>query len=439
MFRPSLRAVVLQSVLLATTTWLALRLALQIDSRGATLASLGALGLLLGARVLWHRPSHLVTLDDGAVRLRGEGVERSVSLDDIARVELDAGALSDGGHTLHVGYAQIMRHDGTRFAFADLSSLGQVSLRTPDARAEIHDVGDPEFLVAMLSSRAELPLELHDAREPPPPSAATQAAAPAPVTAARLALLVVAGRSLVHALLAPDTHPRVALAGVALTLAGFALARSAGRGAPAGASRAPFALAAAALTASVACALSPRWAPRELAAWSLSAALALYLPARPFAGSSLASALGRALSRGPRAQRAAVLALALVGAAVLFAAGPTLLALALIACVFEALEGFHASRRRRIIESSPVLRAMSVTELARLRARLRPFSEGTVEARSRARDYAEISLAKAPAPALSPLGVAAAAAGLVAVCATAAALLTAGGPAPLVPLQLWVR
>lgn len=433
MFRPSLRAVVLQSVLLATTTWLALRLALQIDSRGATLASLGALGLLLGARVLWHRPSHRVTLDDRAVQLRAEGLERSVSLDDIAQVELDAGALSDGGHTLHVGYAQVVRHDGTRFAFADLSSLGLVSLRTPDARAEIHDVGDPEFLVAMLSSRAERPLELQDAREPPPPSAARQAAAPAPVTAIRLVLLVVAGRALVQALLAPETQPSAALAGVALTLAAYALAR---RGATA---RAPFALAAAAVTASLACALSPRWVPRELAAWSLSAALALHLPSRPFAGASLAAALGRELSRRPRALRAAVLALALVGAAVLFAAGPSVLALALIASVFEALEGFHASRRRRIIESSAVLSAMSVTQLARLRARLRPFSEGSVEARSRARDYAEISLAMRPAPPLSPRGGLAAAAGLVAACATAAALMHASVGAPLAALHLWTR
>ncbi|MEZ4393385.1 MAG: hypothetical protein R3A48_20045, partial [Polyangiales bacterium] len=248
-FRPSLRAVVLQSVLLATTTWLALRLALQIDSRGATLASLGALGMLLGTRVLWHRPSHRVVLDARAAHLQGEGLERSVSLDDIARVELDAGALSDGGHTLHVGYALVTLHDGARLAFADLSSLGQVSLRTPDARAEIYDVGDPEFLVAMLSSRAQRPLELNDAREPPPPSEAAQWAAPAPVTAARLVLLVVAGRALAHALLAPETDASAALAGVALALAPYALARRAAPGRPL------LALAAAATTASIACAL----------------------------------------------------------------------------------------------------------------------------------------------------------------------------------------
>ncbi|MEZ4395095.1 MAG: hypothetical protein R3A48_28790, partial [Polyangiales bacterium] len=81
--------------------------------------------------------------------------------------------------------------------------------------------------------------------------------------------------------------------------------------------------------------------------------------------------------------------------------------------------------------------AMTVAQLARLRARLRPFSEGSVEARTRARDFAEISLATRPEPRIDPRDALAGLAALVAVCATAAALLSGGDTSRLALMQLW--
>lgn len=397
-FSPSLRAVALQSVLLATTTWLALRLGLQLDARGATLASLGALGCLLGLRVATHRPRHDVVVDDERLRLRRGGGEVQILHDDIEGIALEAGELSDGGHALHVGFARILTRRGPQLAFADLSALGGASLRTPDARAEIVDVADPELLLALLRDRAGAALHPPVVVDAPPPGAAEQALSPSPLNAVRALVGVVGGRALFEALVAPQTAPGVALFGLALALGAYRLARVFVREtAPERA--APVGITGSGLVALAAMGILPTGDRGALAAWTAVGALALCAPVRPLPGGAMARSLGRALLGARREVRGGLLAGALLTAAVLFAVDRPLLALLLVAAVFEAVDGMHASRRHALLT---LARSGSVHELAALRARLRPFSDALPEAPTRARDHAELSLAAIAPPPSAP-------------------------------------
>lgn len=394
-FSPSLRALALQSVLLATTTWLALRLGLQLDARGATLASLGALGCLLGLRVATHHPGHRVLVDEGGLRLLRGGRELRIDRDDIVGVALEAGELSDGGHPLRVGFARVLTRRGTQLAFADLSSLGGPSLRTPDGHAEIVDVADPELLVSLLGDRAGAPLTSPLPADEPAPGAAEQALSPSPLNAARALAALVAARALFGALVSPDAAPGLALAGLAFAAGTYRLAvalmpaSSPERAAPVG-------IAAACALALLAGRASTAGDAAALAGWLSGGALALCAPLRPMPGGAMARALGRGLAAARRELRGGLLGLALLAAAVLFAAERTLWAVLLIAAVFEALDGLHASRRHALMALAP---GRSVPALAGLRARLRPYSDALPEAPTRARDHAELSLAAlAPPP-----------------------------------------
>lgn len=397
-FSPSLRALALQSVLLATTTWLALRLGLQLDARGATLASLGALGCLLGLRVATHRPRHRVVVDDDGLRLqRGETVVQ-IDRDDIEGVALEAGELSDGGHPLHVGFARILTRRGPQLAFSDLSTLGGPSLRTPDARAEIVDVEDPELLVALLRDHAGAAVLPRGGADAPTPSAAEQALSPSPLNAARALAVVVGARALFEALVAPQSAPGLALVGFALAAGAYRLALTRfPESAPERA--APLGITAACALALLAGLVFPKGAGATVAAWIAGGAFALCAPVRPLPGGAMARALGRGLLGARREVRGGLLGAALLGAAVLFAAERSLLALLLIAAVFEALDGLHASRRHALLALAP---RRSVPELAGLRARLRPFSEALPEAPTRARDHAELALAAVAPPPGAP-------------------------------------
>lgn len=417
MFSPSLRAVALQSVLLATTTWLALRLGLQLDARGATLASLGALGCLLGLRVATHRPRHQVVLDDEGLRLRRGGGEVLILRDDIEGVALEAGELSDGGHALHVGFARVLTRRGPQLAFADLSALGGASLRTPDARAEIIDVADPELLLALLRNgdgAEALPPVVVDASAP---GAAEQALSPSPLNAARALAWVVGGRALFEALVAPRTSPGRALLGLALAAGAYRLARVFVRErAPERA--APVGIIASCVLAFAATHVLPSGDAGSLSGWIAAGALMLCAPVRPLPGGAMARALGRALLGARRGVRGGVLAGVLLAAAALFALERSLLALLLIAAIFEALDGLHASRRHALLTLAP---QRSVPELAALRARLRPFSDALPEAPTRARDHAELSLAAVAPPPGAPWRSAAAVGAAIAVACSAGA------------------
>ncbi|MFO0629932.1 MAG: hypothetical protein U0325_30475 [Polyangiales bacterium] len=397
-FAPSLRALALQSVLLATTTWLALRLGLQLDARGATLASLGALGCRLGLRVATHRPGHRLVVDDDGLRLERGGGEVRVARDDIEGIALEAGELSDGGHALHVGFARIRTRRGPQLAVSDLSALGGASLRTPDARAEIVDVEDPELLVALLGDRAGVPVTPPLPHDAPAPGAAEQALAPSPLNAARALAAVVGARALFDGILAPDTSPAHALLGCAIAAGAARLPRLTSAE-PSPERAAPFGIAAACAVAWLAHATLRTGAPAGLSGWIAGGALLLCAPVRPLPGGALARAAGRGLWHTGRALRGALLGATLLSSAVLFATGHALLGVLLLTAVFEALDGLHATRRHA---RWALLPPRSIAELAALRARLRPFSDTLPEAPTRARDHAELTLAAAPPPRPAP-------------------------------------
>lgn len=441
-FRPSLRAVVLQSVLLATTSWLLLRVGLQMEDRGATVVTVGALACLLAIRMAWQRPSHEVVVDDESVRIvRPEG-ERAIPLGSIERVELDAGELSDGGHTVHVGFARVVPRQGAEIAFSDLSSLGGPNLRTPDARAEIVNVGDPELLVAIIAERAGALGAVTRDGDDDGPGPLRQAWSPAPVTAARALVMFVAVRS-VAASFAADGGEWLAATSGALAVVGahalgrYAVQRTAGRspserGAPAGAAIS------CALAAGLA--LLPRDAlPPTVAPWALASALLLCLPAWPLPGGYIARRAGRALAGAPVLARAALVGALGVGVALLFATGHVLLALALAAGLFEATDGYHASLRHEVLGARAALQRLPVARLARLRARLRPFSDDAVEGSTRGRDHFELSLARQEPPPPQPLLLASLALSMVLVAGVAARLLDGDDPSARLAVQWLLR
>lgn len=439
-FRPSSRALLLQSVLLATTSWLVLRLGLQLDAWGATAASLAALGCHLGAQLLTRPAAPCIVLADDRLSVIGAVRGATIELDEISRVELDTGALSDGGHPLHVGFAMITTERGERLAVSDLSSLGQVSLRTPDGSAEIVDVAEPELLVAIAAHRSGHPLRPSSELEAATPGALRQWLAPSPLTAARVVLALLAARAVLNALLDPRTRPFEVIGGLGLAILAIAAARASQRDSNPGGADVTEADAARSLAVLGATgAVASLAAPRHVAAWCVAWAFSLAMPIAPLPGGLVARALGRRLAGSQSAIRAALLAIALVVAAALFALARPIPALALIAAVFECGEGFNASRRHAVIQSSAALQAASAPALAGLRARLRPVSDDTVEAQSRARDHAEIALALRPASPVGLGGILSAAGGLAALLVSALILAAGGDARTVVALERWLE
>jgi hypothetical protein len=132
--------------------------------------------------------------------------------------------------------------------------------------------------------------------------------------------------------------------------------------------------------------------------------------------------VGRACAALPPSIVAIAVGATGLGAAALLSTSHVLLALALGAGLLEAMDGFHATRRHALIRAAPAFWALPVPRLARLRARLRPFSESEVKGPTRARDVFELNLARLSPPPRQPLLLTA-----FALAATLAAALVARG------------
>jgi small GTP-binding protein len=327
----------------------------------------------------------------------GGGLE--VDLADLAGLEGGCGDAVGVAHAAHEIAAAMQRRAQEMIAVADLivrcTPIGDARV-TLASEAEIIDVADPELLLTLLRDHAGAAVTPAVIDDTPPPGAAEQALSPSPLNAARALAWVVGGRALFEALVSPQTPVRVALLGLALAAGTYLLARRmVSETAPERA--APVGIAAACALALLATRVPPGGG--DLSAWIAGGALALCAPVRPLPGGAMARALGRALLGARREVRGALLAGALLTAAVLFSVERSLPALLLIAAVFEALDGMHASRRHALLALAP---RRSVHELAALRARLRPFSDSLPEAPTRARDHAEIALAALAPPPSAP-------------------------------------
>ncbi|MFO0606103.1 MAG: PH domain-containing protein [Polyangiales bacterium] len=396
---------------LAASTWIGLRLGLQRGVRETTVATVGALGVMLALRIAWRAPHARVEATPDGLRVAGPDGERAIPWAAVERVRLAAGEVTTARGVVRVSYAQVDVAHGRPVAFADLTPLGSPRLRTVEGDAPVLDVGDPELLLGAIAERV-------DAREFLPPEGGHGAAEPAgpwirasPLAALRLAVAALLAQR-AAALVADIDALTAACAGATAVVGPCLVARAALQRRHASPEESsPAALVAASAAALAVAALGPR----EVGAWSLAAALALALPAWPLPGAWLARRAGRLLAGAPDALGAALVAALGVAAAWGYGLGHVLLPTALVAGGLEAAEGLAASRRHARLASLPRFRHWPPVDLARLRSSLRPVGPDEIGVDLSAVDVVELRDASVapPRPALAPVAAALVAVALV--------------------------
>ncbi len=410
-FRPSVRDLVPRLALLAAVSWVVLRLALGLDVRATTVATVGALGVLIALRLAWRGPYTRVLATDEALVVTGPDGERAIPWPSIERVRLTAGEVTTARGVVRVSYAHVDVAHGPPVAFADLSPLGSPRLRTVEGDAPVHDVGDPEILLGAIAEKL-------DAREfLPPAGRAPEAERAGPwITASPLATLRLGVAALVaHRLLRVivDADALMAFcAGAMAVIAPHALVRFVVQRNLRGSQSevgAPPAVAVGAMTAMLVAFPFRAMVPDAARAWAMVVALLCALPAWPFPGAYVARRFGRRLAGLDDAVGAALIATLGVAAAWMYAMGLVLLPTALVAGGLEAAEGLAATRRHAQLSSLPRFRNWPPIALARLRSSLRPSQADEVETRLVAGDVVELRDASLSPPptALAPVVVAA--------------------------------
>jgi len=429
-FRPGQREWIRRMAAVAVSTWIALRLVLQLGVRAATVTTVGALGVMLALRIAWRAPHARIEAADDALRVSGPDGERAIPWPAVEHVRLTAGEVTTRRGVVRVCYAQVDVAHGPPVAFADLTPLGSPRLRTVEGDAPVHDVGDPELLLGAIAEHI-------DAREFLPPDggrAEAERAGPwitaSPLAALRLAVACLLAQRAVT-LVADLDALSAACAGAMAVVAPCLLTRAIVQRVTASPEEsAPACL----VVAAVAALAVATFGTPAVAAWSLAAALALALPAWPLPGAHVARRVGRLLADLPDAVGAALVAVLGVAAAWRFGVGQVLVPTALVAGGLEAAEGLAASRRHARLAAMPRFRNWPPVALARLRSSLRPIGGDESPLDLSAGDVVELrdaSLAP-PRPQVGPVLAAAVALAVLGYGAyTATARWTAGERAPL--------
>jgi hypothetical protein len=439
-FRPSLRDLVPRLALLAVASWVALRLALGLDVRAATVATVGALGVMIALRLARRPPATRVLATDDALVVSGPDGERTIPWPSLERVRLTAGDVTTRRGVVRVSYAHVDVTHGRPVAFADLSPIGSPHLRTVEGDAPVHDVGDPELLLGVIAERL-------DAREfLPPPDRAPEAERAGPwITASPLATLRLGVVALVaHRLLRPLSDPdavMAACAGAMSVVAPHALVRFVAQRHQRGTQSevgAPPAIIAGALSAFAVAFALRAVVPEAVGAWALLAALLCALPSWPFPGAYVARRFGRGLATLDDTVPAALVALLGVIAALLYARGLVLLPTALVAGGLEAAEGVSATRRHARLAALPRFRNWPPLALARMRSALRPSALDAVDPRLVAGDVVELRDASLAPPPAGLAAVVAALLGAVFAALAARAFFAHGAPAARDVLRVFV-
>lgn len=400
-FRPSLRAAVTQTVLLALSSWVILRLALRLDVRVATVMTVGAAAVLLAIRLAWRGPQTTVRPGDDALYVEGPWGSRRIAWSSVLGMRLAAGEVTTREGTVRVCYAHVDVAHGPPLAFADLSSLGPARLETPDGAAPVHDVGDPELLLGVIAEHADAREFLPTAPDTDVDEGPRLGLVPSFATTLRLGVVALATSRVLERVGYDHDALLAALAGAMVVAVAHGLARFVAqrRGGDAQSEvGAPPAVMAGCAAAVALWWLHPGVLPSRVAAWALSASLLAVFPSWPMPGGYVARRAGRWFASARDEVTAVALAAAGVFTAWLFARGLMLLPMALVAGGFEAAEGYHASRRHAHLAALPRFRAWSAEGLARWRALLRPLPPREFDAHMGPGDVAELRRARATPP-----------------------------------------
>lgn len=430
-FRPSLRETVLRLSLLASTTWLLLRMALRLDVQLVTVMTVTALTAMLALRIARRGPQTELTADDDTLRVRGPEGDRTIPWGALESVRLAAGDVTTARGDVRVLYAHVDLAHGPPLAFSDLSSLGSPRLRTAEGDAPVLDVEDPELLLGRIAERLDarefLPQAKYDGGDAHGPWLV-----PSPLSTARLGVLALIVSRVVPLVWGDRDATMAALGGATAILAPHALVRffsQRGGGPTQSEVGAPPAIAAGCVSALALAGLLQRGGLGDAAAWALCAAVVCALPSWPLPGGWLARRIGRAFATRSDGVIGALVASLGVVVAWMCARGMVLLPMALVAGGFEAAAGYAASRRHARIADLPRFRQSDPEAVARLRALLRPLAPGETDAHLGPGDLDELRRALSPPPARGAWGPFFAA--LIAVAVTVfAARVVLHGPDP---------
>lgn len=390
-----------QTVLMALSSWVLLRLALRLDVRVATVMTVGATAVLLAIRLAWRGPQTVVRSDDDGLYVEGPSGERRIAWSSVMGVRLAAGDVTTREGTVRVCYAHVEVAHGPPLAFADLSSLGPARLETPDGTAPVHDLGDPELLLGAIAEHADAREFLPAAPEMSSDDGPRFGLVASFTTTFRLGVVALVTARVLEQVGYDRDALLSAFAGAMVVAVAHALARFVAQrrggdaqsevGAPP------------AVMAGCAAAVALWWlhgdaVPTRVAAWALSAAMLAMFPSWPMPGGYVARRVGRWFASTRDEVTAVMLAVAGVFTAWLYARGLVLLPTALVAGGFEAAEGYHASRRHAHLASLPRFREWSAEGLARWRALLRPLAPREHDAQMGPADVAELRRARATPP-----------------------------------------
>lgn len=223
-FRPSLRETVLRLMLLATTTWLLLRMALRLDVQVVTVMTVTALTAMLALRIARRGPQTELVAEADMLRVRGPDGERAIPWGALESVRLAAGDVTTARGDVRVLYAHVDLAHGPPLAFSDLSSLGSPKLRTAEGDAPVLNVEDPETLLGRIAERLNASEFLPHAAQ-----GAADARGPwlvaSPLSTARLGLMALLVSRVIPLVWADRDATMAALGGATAILAPHALVR----------------------------------------------------------------------------------------------------------------------------------------------------------------------------------------------------------------------
>ena len=391
-FRPSLRSTLIIASFLAVASWLVLRIALRMDPRPATIATVCALASLLALRLAFARPQHGLHLDDEGLSIRSGNDARIVPWSLVRRLALAYGEVETRRGVARVQYARIELASGPPVAFADLSALDGAEVVMEETPTPVIDIADPEILLGIIAERIGarefLPAP---ARVPLPRAANRLGGLGAGVILMRSGFFAVLAIAISNTLWdAPNAEIAAVIAGIASALAVAAASQFvAGRLAFPGPTHTP-AVASLFPTLLLALVTWRLFATTEhavSAAWMLATALALALPVGPLPGASVARSIGTLAAR-PQSDALAAVLIAAAGAAsaILLARGMKVIPIAILAGCAEGAEGYLAGLRASRLADAPRFAEWPLESLVELRSMLRASFDDDLADRSAALD-----------------------------------------------------
>jgi hypothetical protein len=389
-FGPGQQDAIAAGVAYVAAAWLVLHVALRLEAAVASgVAAVLACGLAWQrARVVRASPG--ISVEAEALVLEGSGGRRRIPWTEVTAVARAVGIVATPWGPARVGALRLQFAAGDAVAFADLSALGATEIALDDGATPVLEVAEPEVLAHIVTSRigaTDPDLVLQS----PPAHPWFDGSAREALGAIALAALVLRGTSVLWEGSPSDAVSALAGAGLVVGLAVAARVGSHRFARGTAPDEAHLLGLAAVLVAGLAIhSATDATSHAALGGWSLATSIALALPVPRMPGGALARALGaRAVAWRPLVACAALAAAGMVPA-LLFARGMTVLPLALLAGLVEALDARAARLAGARLALAPRLRSLAPEARAALRAGLRASFGDARDARSDARLHREL-------------------------------------------------